>query len=151
MQIRNAYQDEAEMLGAIAIQSKAHWGYSQEFIDACRQELTYAADDIRHGCFVVIEAEERVQGFYSLARISSTEVELDALFVRPEAIGKGFGRVLMEDAKGRAKSWGAQIMTIQADPNALQFYKAAGAEQIGNSESGSIPGRQLPLLAIALQ
>jgi hypothetical protein len=41
-------------------------------------------------------------------------------------------------------------LRIEADPNAVGFYRAMGAEQIGEAPSGSVPGRSLPLLAFKL-
>lgn len=141
---------EAALLSALALRSKAHWGYAPDFIDACRDELTYAAADIARGGFVVAEADGAVLGFYALDRCASREVELDALFVEPAAIGRGIGRVLIEDAKARATRLGARRMTIQGDPHAARFYAAAGALPSGTRPSGSIPGRALPLFVIAL-
>ena len=37
---------------------------------------------------------------------------------------------------------------IQGDPNASKFYEAAGARLVGTRESGSVPGRDLPLYEI---
>ena len=56
----------------------------------------------------------------------------------------------MIGAKAHAVKLGAHTMTIQGDPHALEFYRAAGASVIGEMESGSIPGRFLPLLEIPL-
>jgi len=38
---------------------------------------------------------------------------------------------------------------IDADPNAEGFYLKMGAERVGESPSGSIPGRMLPLLQVS--
>ena len=39
---------------------------------------------------------------------------------------------------------------IQGDPNAADFYRAAGAVQVGERASASVPGRVLPLFELAL-
>lgn len=148
--VRSACDHEASTLSDLALRSKSHWGYSPAFIDACRDELRWTADDIRHGCFIVAEAHGRIQGFYAIEHVSVTESELHSLFVAPDAIGKGYGRTLIEDAKTRARAGGARTMIIHGDPNAARFYTAAGAEQIGRRESDSIAGRFLPLFAIKL-
>jgi len=150
MTLRDADVGEARLLSALAFRSKAHWGYSPEFMAACRHELTYAAEDIERGGFVVAEESGAILGFYALARYAPAEVELDALFVEPAAIGRGVGRALIDDAKARAARLGARRMTIQGDPHATRFYAAAGALQSGTRPSGSIPGRTLPLFVIEL-
>ena len=150
MTLREARADEAALLSALALRSKAVWGYSREFMEACRDELTYAAEEIAQGGFVVAEEDGGIVGFYALERCAPGEVELDALFVEPGAIGRGVGRALIEDAKIRAARIGARRMTIQGDPHAEPFYAAAGAVVCGSRPSGSIPGRALPLFVIEL-
>ena len=134
------------------MRSKAHWGYSDEFMSACREELTYsdAQIDSDNYEFYVCEAEGRIAGFYALELPGSTDAELEALFVEPESIGQGFGRMLMEHAKARAAALGIKQLIIQGDPNAESFYEAAGGVGDGQRESSSIPGRFLPVFRIDL-
>ena len=42
--IRAARSDEAGLLSEIAFRSKAYWGYSEEFMVSCREELTVTAE-----------------------------------------------------------------------------------------------------------
>lgn len=150
--IRPAHAGEARLLGELALRSKAHWGYSTQFLEAVRAELSYSEKQLqseRMHCFV-LESAGRPVGFYALAHQRGPEIELDSLFVEPEHIGKGFGRLLIEHAKRVAAAMGATQMIIQGDPNAERFYRAAGAVLTGTRESGSIPGRFLPTFAIDL-
>ena len=150
--IREASAVDAQSLSALAFRSKAHWGYSEQFMAACREELSCTAADIEstHLHFVVAEVTGGIVGFYGLEQLSTGEVELDALFVAPERIGRGYGRALIEHAKRRARELGAESMIIQGDPNAERFYLAAGGRRAGERESDSIPGRFLPVFAIDL-
>jgi GNAT superfamily N-acetyltransferase len=151
--IRTAHPGEARLLGELALRSKAHWGYSSEFLAAVQAELSYNENQLRSERmrFFVLEHEGRPVGFYALARQSETQIELDALFVEPEYIGKGLGRQLIEHAKSVAAAMGATQLVIQGDPNAEHFYRAAGGVLTGTRESGSIPGRLLPTFAIELR
>jgi len=149
---RDALPSDATGLCELAFRSKAHWGYPTEFMQACRRELTVtpeaiAAEEIQT---VVAVIRQELAGFYTLEDLADTRIELSALFVEPKHIGRGVGRQLMSHAKSLAVKLGAHIMTIQGDPHALEFYRAAGANVIGEMESGSIPGRFLPLLEILL-
>ena len=150
--IRTARADEAKLLGDLALRSKAHWGYSPEFIEACRNELSYSEDEVQseHMRFFVLVSASAVIGFYALTRQSRTEIELEALFVEPAFIGKGFGRLLVEHAKLVAANLGATKLIIQGDPNAEHFYLAAGGVLTGTRESDSIPGRFLPTFVVEL-
>lgn len=148
--IRPADASEAEGLSALAMRSKARWGYSVEFMDACREELTYSADYIRKNPVFVAESGAKIVGFYALERVSGSEAELTAMFVEPEHIGCGVGRALITHAKATARSQGIEAIIIQGDPNAVAFYQAAGGVSCGERESGSLPGRMLPLFRIRL-
>ncbi len=41
-------------------------------------------------------------------------------------------------------------MSVASDPNAEAFYRAMAATTVGTAPSGSIPGRRLPLMELAL-
>jgi GNAT superfamily N-acetyltransferase len=150
--IRPARVSEARLLSDLALRSKAHWGYSPEFIERCRAELSYSEEQLLadHMRFFVLESSERIVGFYALERLNRTEIELEAMFVEPAFIGTGFGRLLIEHAKSIASTMGAKQLIIQSDPYAKRFYAAAGGVVTGTSESASIPGRYLPTLTIDL-
>ena len=150
--IREAYPHEAELLSALALRSKAHWGYSPDFLDSCRDELTVDKSrigSVDYRCFVVVE-ESTILGFYALESITEDVHELDALFVEPAHIGTGIGRLLFQHALQILADCGAVRLIIQGDANAAEFYKAAGARQTGTRESDSIPGRFLPLFELAI-
>lgn len=150
--IRAATADEAGLLSALALRSKAHWGYSPAFMAACRAELTYTPEQIESGYFqcAVTGGTGAVAGFYALERLSPEVAELVALFVEPAAIGKGYGRLLMAHAKRTARRWGAKTLVVQSDPNAARFYQAAGGVLMGQQESASITGRFLPTFTVPL-
>ena len=148
--IRRAQSHEGELLSNIAFRSKAYWGYSTEFMEACRDELTYISEDLRPGLFFVICDDAIPVGFYGLSKVSESVFELEALFVEPDRIGQGFGRQLIEHAKVTAKHFGAKELLIQGDPNASAFYRKAGVQRVGERESDSIPGRFLPVFSVQL-
>lgn len=148
--IRRARNGEASLLSELALQSKSHWGYDNEFIDLCRQELTYSDEQLNAHHAYVAELGSDIVGFYFLVIQCARECELEALFVRPKFIGQGHGRQLLNHAKNVAKECGMETMRIQGDPHAERFYLAAGAKQIGRKASSSIEGRSLPLFSIAI-
>lgn len=140
---------DAKAISALAMRAKAHWGYDEAFMEACREELSYSAEqfDLPGWHFYVCEHGANIKAFYALER-SAGEVELDALFVEPASIGQGIGMSLLQHAQFKAAKLGAHRIVIQSDPHAAGFYQAAGAIDIGLRESLSIPGRQLPLFAL---
>lgn len=142
--IRRARPDEAGAVSALALRSKAHWGYDEDFLEACRAELTYGPDRLRSEPFYVAEEQDGdLAGFY---RLSGTppEGELAALFVDPPRIGTGLGGRLLRHAVARAQRQGMEVLWLEADPGAEPFYAHAGFVTVGVSPSGSVPGRVLP-------
>ena len=143
---------EAAEISRVAIESKATWGYTREFIEACRDELTYTRDYIEMPGmeFWCVDDARGIAGFYGLSMQDPQTSELDALFVRPDRIGSGLGKFLIEHAKSRLAELGANTLVIQGDPNAEGFYTKAGGVQTGTRESESIPDRFLPVYEICL-
>lgn len=153
VRIRAARAEEAAALSELSLRSKAHWGYDPAFIDACADELRVepaAIDDTRQVWRVAVR-DSRVAGLYGLTPMDADTVQLEALFVEPDVIGAGIGACLVDDAMCEARARGYQKMIIQGDPHAAGFYVAIGASQIGEQESGSIPGRYLPLFELSIR
>ena len=149
--IRRARPDEAEALSELAIRSKGHWGYDEAFLAACRAELSFSADDLANAPTFVADGPDGVGGFYRLLVRVDGVGELDDLFVDPAFIGHGVGKRLWEHAVAQAAALGCAEMVVQSDPFAEGFYRAMGAERVGELESGSVPGRMLPLLRYGLE
>jgi GNAT superfamily N-acetyltransferase len=149
MELRPGRPSEAGALTALALRSKAHWGYDEAFMAACRDELTVRPGDTAGGRAVVAEEDGRILGFTTLSG-EPPEGALGMMFVEPDTMGRGVGGLLFEHTVTRARRLGFETLTIDADPNAEPFYTAMGAVRIGATPSGSIPGRELPLLRLTL-
>ena len=150
--IREAKPNETEVLTGLAIRSKAYWGYSQSFMEACREELTVTDKSLNSADlhYYVAEGEKELLGYYAIEKLNDREFELEALFVEPDFIGKGVGKALIDHAKNLVRKLGGNRLIIQGDPNAEEFYRAAGGKPNGTRESASIPGRKLPLFTVDL-
>jgi len=120
-------------------------------MQACLEELTLDPCYIESNPTFVIEVERSTIGFYSLEYVSASEAELGYLFVDPTFIGKGYGRKLIAHAQKEARHLGYNRIIIQGDPNAEQFYRAAGGSVVGTRRSTSIPDRELPVFRIDLR
>jgi GNAT superfamily N-acetyltransferase len=147
--IRRARPGEAAALSALALRSKGHWGYSAEFLEACRAELTLRDERLLEERAHVAEQDGVVVGFFTVTG-APPEGALECLYVDPVAIGRGAGRALLDAAIDLARREGFRALTIDADPNAEAFYLRQGAVRVGSVPSGSIPGRVLPRLRLAL-
>ncbi|MBW4716806.1 GNAT family N-acetyltransferase [Saccharothrix obliqua] len=150
MLLRAARPGEAAALSALALRSKAHWGYDAAFLEACRAELTLRPDDLTAQRATAAQVGDRVVGFYTLAG-QAPGGELTCLFVEPDHIGTGVGRRLWQHAVDTARALNFQRFTLDADPFAEDFYRKMGAVRIGFEPSGSIPGRVLPRMVYRLR
>jgi ribosomal protein S18 acetylase RimI-like enzyme len=142
---RAARRDEVDLLTEVALRSKGHWGYDQKFLDACGAELTFRPEDVAARRIVVAHSPPEILGFYSIDG-TPPRGELGNLWIIPERIGTGLGRRLWHHAVASAREAGYTSLLIEADPNAVGFYEAMGADRIGEVPSASVPGRTLPLL-----
>lgn len=155
VRLRPGRADEAGALSDLALRSKGHWGYDAAFLDACRAELTLCSDQAARTTVAFVGAT--MTGFVLLTGLPAGEGlevsgagELSMLFVDPPFIGRGVGRLLLTAAVEAAVTRGWSRLRIEADPGAEPFYVAAGARPVGTVASGSVAGRRLPLLELAV-
>ena len=149
IRLRNALQDELSSLSALCLRSKAHWGYDEAFITACRAELTLHPDELETTSLQVAERDAAVAGLAQV-KVIGQDADLLKLFIEPALLGSGIGRLLFEWATAKARDLGATRMTIDADPGAAPFYERMGAHHAGFAPSESIPGRMLPRMLMQL-
>lgn len=142
-------RETLKTLSALAMRSKAHWGYDAAFLEACRPALTLSDEKIGQDLIAVTRDGNTVTGFVQVGHEDGT-AHLEKLFVDPFLIGTGRGKALMQWAITTARQGQAREIRIESDPDAARFYARFGAVQIGEVPSEAIPGRALPLLCITL-
>jgi GNAT superfamily N-acetyltransferase len=99
--LRPARPEETAPLSALALRSKAFWGYDRAFLAACRPGLTVTRQQLEREHVVVAQADPKLLGFYALAT-APPHGELTELWVDPPRIGTGLGRALFEHAVATA-------------------------------------------------
>jgi GNAT superfamily N-acetyltransferase len=145
--IRAPRLDELPGLSDLCLRSKAVWGYSAEFLTACRGELSFDPRDLQLTPIAVAEQDGKLLGVAQV-KLLQDEADLAKLFVEPNWLRGGVGRALLHWAIDVAREKGAARMIIESDPGAAPFYRRMGAHDAGKAPSGSIPGRRLPRLVI---
>jgi GNAT superfamily N-acetyltransferase len=150
--LRPAVAEDVDSLSELAVRAKAHWGYDDDFIEACREELRVRPGDIdTHRFTAAVDVTSgRIVGFYGLTGTSNDDAELSELFVEPDVMGTGVGRRMFDDAVRVAEAAGFTRLRIEADPFASSFYEHMGAARTGTAPSGSIPGRELPVYTLVI-
>ena len=146
MEVRRATQGDAEALTRISLTAKRYWDYPEPWIERWRESLTITPDFVRCNEVYAAVVGGVMVGFYALVG-EGRELDLEHLWVTPEHIGTGVGRLLFDHAVRRAASLGAETVRIESDPNAEGFYRRMGAVRAGEI-SYPIDGqkRTLPLL-----
>jgi GNAT superfamily N-acetyltransferase len=128
--------------------AKSYWGYRAHQLEIWKASLAVTPEQLERRPAFVLE-HERVIGFYSLHR-RNTHCELDNFWIRPEQMGRGYGRQLLEHAKATARDLGASELTIDSDPNAERFYVHCGAVVVGHVAApiNGQPDRRRPQLRL---
>lgn len=149
MYITKATIEDHPTLTTITIQSKAHWGYSVEQMKLWTNDLTITPDYIEKNDVFCLVVDDEIIAYYSIHRTPEDEVLLDNLFISPTHIGKGFGRLLLNNFLDRVKADGISEVKLYSDPHSEDFYRHFGFEVIGKMET-SIEGRFLPIMRRSL-
>ncbi|MCT3762661.1 GNAT family N-acetyltransferase [Elizabethkingia anophelis] len=133
-------------LSEIAKKSKRFWGYSDEWMHLWDEDLTLTQEYIATNEVWHIENEsEDIIGFYSFYRENEDFIRLDFLFIKPEYIGYGYGKLLINHFFSQAKLLADKIV-LDADPYAEEFYQKFGFKTVENKPT-KIEGRFLPVMS----
>ena len=145
--IRPARAEDLLAIADATMRSKAHWGYSEAFLEACREELTATEADPGPGLMTWDDGSPR-----AVAHVipGQPEAELYRLFIAPEAMGQGVGAALFRWAADYARATGAIRLGLDADPYATPFYEKMGCVQVGEVPSQTWPDRMLPRMELIL-
>lgn len=141
--IQKATSNDAENLTQISFTAKRFWKYPEDWIDSWKKQLTITPNYIASCTVFKLLIKNDVIGFCSIKR-DGRHYEIDNLWILPEFMGNGYGKLLLETAlKNRCPS-GATIR-VYSDPNAEGFYEKQGFKTVGQFESYP-KGRFLPIM-----
>lgn len=149
MIIKKAIPNDHKLLTEITKKSKAYWGYSQEQIENWSQFLTVSKEYIETKSVYNLIVDDKIIGYYSFFHESENTIKLDNLFILPDFIGKGFGKIVMNDFLVRIKNSNVQKVILNSEPNAEEFYLKFGFVKVGEIET-SIKDRYLPIMELNL-
>ena len=141
---------QADVLTQIALRAKRNWGYPEHWIDAWKPQLTFDAEYFSANESWAAEMDGQPVAFYTLLDKDGL-AWLENLWVLPEYMGMGIGRMLFYHALELARFRGYKILQLEADPNAVGFYEKMGMYKITERKyemDGQL--RVLPLLEMKL-
>ncbi|MCU6434296.1 GNAT family N-acetyltransferase [Undibacterium sp. Jales W-56] len=124
--IRRAKTGDCNTLTELMHASAAYQGSYSAILDG----YTVSPEQITSDNVYIAEEGETVLGFYSLV-ITPNQAELDLMFVRDEAQGRGVGAHLFDHMRTLATSFKVGAVKIVSHPPAKNFYLGLGARVIG--------------------
>lgn len=146
--IRPARNEEANALNQLTRRSVLHWGYEPAFLEWEPEAITVDQAFMQRARVFLLEEIGALVGYYAFTGLES-DLRLDKLFLEPEYIGTGRGRLLWNHAVAEARSVGAPGFTLYSDPNAAPFYAAMGARFVQEIET-NWPGWRLHEFRVTL-
>jgi N-acetylglutamate synthase-like GNAT family acetyltransferase len=126
--VRRARGEDAESVGRVhrsAIRGLCRTHYTDEQIEAWSGPRPQGRFEkaISEREFYVAEREGEVVGFGNLDREAG---EVEAVYVAPDAAGRGVGMKLLRTVEARARELGIKSLSVDASLNAVGFYERAG-------------------------
>lgn len=127
--LRNARENDAPAIAKIWVESirtlcAAHYT-AEELAARCSGKTPETVRElIRHSAFFIVAESE--SGIFGFCTCSDFQIIRAALYVAPEAAGRGIGRSLLRAWEEAARKHGIRIMRIHSGRNATGFYRKCG-------------------------
>lgn len=150
MEIKKSTIGDSAILTEITKTSKAYWGYSDEQIENWSELLTITKIYIETTNVYKLLDNDLIVGYYSYIYLNKKEVRLDNLFILPNYIGTGLGKLLMGNFLDRIKNTETERIILDSEPNAEKFYAYFGFKKVGQIET-SIKDRYLPIMEFVIK
>ena len=146
--IRDGRPDEALALESLQRRASDVWEEYRVRLAAHPDAIAPPHQAIAEGRVrVAVDASGCLLGFSVVLPVEDGRCELDDLFVEPDWMRRGVGRILVDDLAARAAAAGASYVDVVANPNALGFYSRLGFQVTGQTSTrfGSAPRMTLDL------
>ncbi|HEU5267375.1 MAG TPA: GNAT family N-acetyltransferase [Jatrophihabitans sp.] len=131
VRVRTAVEDDLAALRAVFRRASLSNPADVPMLTAHPETLVWSADGLTAGRVrAAVARDGRVIGF-SGARPRGSTLVLDDLFVEPDWMGRGVGRLLVDDVVTRATADGITRIEVEANVHAVPFYLCVGFESDG--------------------
>ncbi|MFA6152376.1 MAG: GNAT family N-acetyltransferase [Chitinophagaceae bacterium] len=149
VEIKKANIEDSAVLTSITKRSKAYWGYSDAQIENWSEALTITKSYIEANDVYKLSDGGLIIAYYSFITLEANEVKMDNLFVLPDYIGRGYGKLLMLDFLNRIKKTATKKIILDSEPNAERFYENFGFIKVGQIET-TIKERYMPIMELKI-
>lgn len=141
--VEKAEIQDIELLNQISIASKMYWDYPQEWLEYWKDSLSLKEEDFSIQSIYKLVENATILGFCPIKETKEA-YEIYHLWIKPDCIGKSYGKFLLNESLQRIVSQAKPIL-VEADPNAEAFYQRQGFLTFSQVESYP-SGRYLPLM-----
>lgn len=124
--------------------SKSHWHYDRQQLKIWQNELTISPTFLLNTKVFKLVDNAKIVGFFAFS-FHGEAVKLESLFILPEYIGKGVGKLLMNAFLEKVQRLPIQIIFLDADPNSEGFYEKFDFYTV-SLKSTSIKNRFMPIM-----
>lgn len=131
------------MLGSIAQEAKAHWGYPAAWLALWKDDLSFTQDFLNTHFVLVLKVNHQIKGF-CIIMAEAGHFNVEHCWVLPEYLGRGYGSRLLTKALSEPTFVHKKVQVL-SDPNAVGFYEKFGFKTI-QMIPGRPVGRELPLM-----
>jgi len=131
--IRTASLDDHDVVRAVRRRASLSNEGDRDVLLAHPEALEYDPTPLAEGRARVAVRDGRVVGFAAWS--GEDELELDALFVEPDAMRSGVARALIGDLLDLARTRQVRRVNVVANEHALAFYEAVGCVADGRVET----------------
>ena len=137
VQFQDADLALAEYLTQLALDSNAFYSYRTVSDKEAEKVFLVKEEHFKRGIIRLMKVCDEIIGFFGIyheEKEGKTTNCLSHLFLHPDFIGKGYGKLLFQEAMRAAEQelcWEGVIW--ESDPHAADFYRKMGARKIGDN------------------
>lgn len=121
--------DDIDELNNIAFLSESYWGHNKNMMDIFKKEYRLTRKYLKNNEVFNMVLDESIIGFYAF-NMTQEIPELEYFYLKPEYIGKGYGRKLWNEAIEFCKNNKIKTFVFVAGTEVKNYYLKMGAEVI---------------------
>lgn len=129
LEFKTSKEIDIDELNIIAIASEGYWSHSRKMMDIFKKEYELTEAYFRNSKIFNMILDGEIIGFYAV-NLSQNIPELDYFYLKPEYIGKGYGRKLWNGVIKFCKEYDIKEFVFNAGPEVKNFYLKMGAKPI---------------------
>ena len=125
MEVVKARNENVDSINQIIRESKSYWKYSEAYLNAAMPLILVNEAYLKDNRSFEIYEKNQIVGFFSITD-NREEKYLDNLWIDPNFIGKGFGRIAIHYVEKIMREEGWESIYVLPDPPAERFYFKMG-------------------------